>query len=117
MSDEHSYSHSYVYTMAYIERQKQLDPDGWRERRRLATQRWREKNREKQAAHNAISRALASGKIERPEHCERCGEECRPEAHHEDYEKRLEVVWLCRHCHARTTDWAPRSERMRKEAA
>jgi hypothetical protein len=103
--------------MAYAERQKAIDPEGWRERKRLATQRWRERNREKHAAHNAVARALASGKLERPEQCAECGETSRLEAHHADYAKKLEVVWLCRYCHAQTIDWTPRSERMRKQAA
>lgn len=33
------------------------------------------------------------------EPCQRCGKD-NAEKHHEDYEKPLEVVWLCRRCHA-----------------
>ena len=34
----------------------------------------------------------------KPELCERC-EEPKVEMHHPDYDKPLEVVWLCRPCH------------------
>jgi hypothetical protein len=35
----------------------------------------------------------------RPQHCSACGVECKPQGHHPDYSKPLEVVWLCRPCH------------------
>jgi hypothetical protein len=40
---------------------------------------------------------LRRGKIQRQE-CEDCGDP-NTEMHHEDYDKPLEVVWLCRDCH------------------
>lgn len=50
-------------------------------------------------ARTALNRALAQGKILRPNHCEMCGEQCKPQGHHHDYEQRLKVTWLCRKCH------------------
>src|SRR5260370_38957482 len=44
-------------------------------------------------AQSAVARAVKSGKlIQRP--CEKCGNP-KSEGHHPDYEKPLEVVWLC----------------------
>lgn len=43
--------------------------------------------------------AQSRGKL-RPEPCRRCGAEP-AEKHHPDYEKPLEVEWLCRSCHRR----------------
>ena len=36
----------------------------------------------------------------RPEACQRCGKECRTQAHHDDHSKPLDVMWLCPVCHA-----------------
>ena len=35
----------------------------------------------------------------KPEPCERCGDD-KSQAHHEDYSKPLDVMWLCSQCHA-----------------
>jgi len=56
-------------------------------------------NPEKIKAQRAITRAIKSGEISRPEICEICGKSCKPDAHHPDYNKPLEVSWLCRGCH------------------
>ena len=53
---------------------------------------WRGRNREKMRAHNAVQRAISSGKMARGT-CF-CG--APGEAHHPDYSKPLEVIWLCR---------------------
>lgn len=47
----------------------------------------------------AVSNALRRGHITRPSSCENCKKTCKPQAHHEDYSKKLEVKWLCRGCH------------------
>lgn len=50
-------------------------------------------------AQNKVNKAVASGRLLRPGRCSQCGEECKPDAHHADYSKPLEVEWLCRRCH------------------
>ena len=58
----------------------------------------------KLAAARAVSNAVRRGKIVKPSECEECHESFEPThitAHHEDYSKRLDVVWLCHACHAR----------------
>lgn len=58
---------------------------------------WRKADKRRQVAHSAVARALRAGKL-LPAPCERCGCE-KSLAHHEDYDKPLEVVWLCQPCH------------------
>ena len=52
------------------------------------------------AAHNAVSRAIRNGTLIRPENCDRCGVKCKPNAHHDDYARFLDVMFLCPICHA-----------------
>jgi len=51
------------------------------------------------AARVRVYQAVKSGKLIRPDHCTFCGIKCKPHAHHDDYEKPLEVIWLCSPCH------------------
>lgn len=60
---------------------------------------WRNKNKEKVYAHGVLNRALHNGKIDRPDRCSKCFCEEKLHAHHPDYNKPLEVIWLCRSCH------------------
>ena len=50
------------------------------------------------AARQTVKRYLKLGRISK-EPCIKCGEE-KVDAHHEDYMKPLEVIWLCRKHHA-----------------
>lgn len=52
------------------------------------------------AAHNAVTRAVKSGALIRPDHCSVCLVHGAPQAHHDDHAKKLDVMWLCPICHA-----------------
>lgn len=52
------------------------------------------------SARQAARTAVTSGKLVRPKYCTSCLNECTPQGHHPDYSKPLEVMWLCRSCHA-----------------
>ena len=54
-----------------------------------------------QAAHNAVCRAVRKGSLVKPNKCSLCGNAGRIEAHHSDYSKPLDVIWLCCECHKR----------------
>lgn len=59
--------------------------------------RWRAQDKRRVHCHNAVARAIKKGELV-PQNCERCGDE-KTVAHHEDYDKPLDVVWLCQPCH------------------
>ena len=67
-------------------------PEG-RAARARANKAWRQRNKQKLSAHNAVSKALLRGKIKR-QPCEQCQSQ-KAEAHHEDYSKPLVIRWLC----------------------
>ena len=58
---------------------------------------WHQEDRRRKAAHNAVTRAVKKGVLI-PEPCVKCGNQ-KSLAHHEDYDKKLEVMWLCQPCH------------------
>jgi hypothetical protein len=60
---------------------------------------WNSRNPAKRAALIATSNAIRDGKLTRPDACERCGEACKPVAHHSDFAKPLDVLWICTTCH------------------
>lgn len=57
------------------------------------------KDRPKELARSYIYKQISRGKLVKPNQCEKCMKECKPEAHHGDYDKPLEVRWLCKICH------------------
>lgn len=64
---------------------------------RIAAARQREKHPEKIAARNAVTIAVRK-KTLNAQPCSRCGA-LPTHAHHPDYAKPLEVIWLCVTCH------------------
>lgn len=59
------------------------------------------KTSKRRAANMKLRIAVRSGKIKKPDHCSKCGVKCNPEGHHLDYNKPLNVIWLCPSCHAK----------------
>lgn len=56
--------------------------------------------------HDLVERAIEKGIITRKTHCESCGDtgeikdgRTKIQAHHEDYNKPLDIKWLCQRCH------------------
>ena len=58
-----------------------------------ASEKWDEANYFKKIAHSKVSNALKRGAL-RKKSCKKCGNK-NVHAHHEDYNKPLNVVWLC----------------------
>lgn len=61
--------------------------------------RYRQKYPEKIKAGSCVGYAIKLGKLVRPDVCEQCDTKCKPEAHHPDYDKPLDVTWMCIKCH------------------
>jgi ribosomal protein S27AE len=61
------------------------------------TRAWRSEDKRRSSAHVAVAKAIRNGAL-LPLPCIRCGEQ-KSLAHHEDYDKPLEVMWLCQPCH------------------
>lgn len=53
----------------------------------------------KYRARMILNIAVRDGKIKRPLSCEKCGAVGMVYGHHEDYDKPLDVQWLCADCH------------------
>ena len=68
------------------------------EKLRLVLKRSRSKHPEKSRARMAVAYASRRGLLVRGSCCV-CNGDKYIEAHHEDYSKTLEVMWLCRSCH------------------
>jgi hypothetical protein len=51
-------------------------------------------------ARSNVGYALAKGRMNKPDACQKCGARGKVEAHHNDYSMPLQVDWLCRSCHS-----------------
>lgn len=64
----------------------------------IARKKFRAKYPEKHKAHNVVNNAIKRGRIKKQD-CQVCGSSD-SEAHHDDYSKPLDVIWLCPKHHA-----------------
>lgn len=67
---------------------------------RRSAMRWARQYPERRQAHKAVAKARKDGILVKPSTCEWCVEPAAI-AHHEDYSKPLQVIWLCDKCHSR----------------
>lgn len=54
---------------------------------------------DKWKVHYQVSKAVKEGRLERPTTCSKCGIKGKIQAHHEDYSKPFEIIWVCMKCH------------------
>ena len=109
--------------IAAIEKKRNLKPD---RKRHLASnlKRWRRENpakvrlqvdKKKYVARNVVNNAVRDGRLQKSCCCKRCGSEKKIQAHHGDYAKPLDVVWLCEKCH-NEIQWSDHEEKKQKNA-
>lgn len=79
--------------------------------RAKAREEYRKTDKGKKAIYNSVKNYRAKHperqkiyrdclkKLDNPHICSNCGSDILVEAHHNDYSKPFEVVWLCRKCH------------------
>jgi len=70
-----------------------------REAHSKAIERWRQANQVRRAAHIILGNAVRDGRVQ-PLPCLECGGKA--EAHHPDYDRPLDVIWLCTTHHKET---------------
>lgn len=76
-----------------------LSTDHGKKKRNERSAKWEKENREKCRIHDRTMYAVKTGKLIRPNFCSKCFKECKPQAHHKDYSKPYEVIWICQRCH------------------
>ena len=86
-----------------------------RAKARDITKRWREENPAGYKAHTAVSNAVRDGRISKGS-CLFC-ESTEVHAHHKDYDKPFDVIWLCPKCHHRLHAAFPETEGQGKGAS
>ena len=85
-----------------LEKVRQYDRDRGKNPERIKanteiTKIWRAEDLRRRKAHYSVSQAIKKGILIRQPCC-RCNE-TKSLAHHEDYDKPLDVMWLCQPCH------------------
>ena len=66
---------------------------------RMFSKEWYLLNPNAKKAHTAVANAIKSGKLKR-QPCKKCGATKNIHGHHKDYNKVLDVDWLCVRCHS-----------------
>lgn len=77
------------------------NPEPYRKRQKAYSDLHKEEMRIMARARQRVRYAIQRGELTRPDKCEWCGNEGSIEGAHYDYEKPLEVKWLCKPCHAK----------------
>ena len=83
--------------------QDKVKRERYAERRKEYAKEYSRKNLKdplKVSARTQLNNAVKCKSIIKPNKCEKCLERHQLNAHHCDYSKPLEVVWLCTKCHA-----------------
>lgn len=79
-------------------RNRRGNPDEIRKQKQREARRFAEDPR-KAYARRKVNFHVRKGWLKKPDACERCGAIAKLDGSHDDYDKPLEVEWLCRPCH------------------
>lgn len=90
----------YMCIPCWRERAKEYrDTEQGKEKERIKARRMSRKHLQASRARAKAKHAIKIGTIVKPEECEDCGTKAELAAHHEDYSKPLDVVFVCSDCH------------------
>lgn len=102
IGDARAYDRYRYHTDPYRKQAARTSHENWVKKNpegpTITSREWRTRNPEKYRAQNAVNNAIRDGKLER-KGCSVCG--AKAHAHHEDYAKPLDVIWLCPEHHAK----------------
>lgn len=73
--------------------------DKWKKLKKHYDQVYERENKEKIRAQSKVRCAIYRKKLVRPSVCDICHSVCKVHAHHNDYSKPFEIVWMCPTCH------------------
>lgn len=87
----------------FMARARKKDPEKFRERARLRLLNpdYKARHSQKIKARAMLNHAVRDGKVMKPQTCFECSQVTPLQAHHHDYAKPLDVVWLCSLCHGK----------------
>jgi len=71
----------------------------YKKRKNEYDQMYRKEHKEKARAHDKVKYAVSQGQLIRSKVCEVCKCASKTHAHHEDYSKPYDVIWMCPTCH------------------
>jgi hypothetical protein len=93
-------NHERYLEKARIAQAKYFRTEKGREKYKLQGEAVRSRFPEKMKARRFMRTAIGNGTLLKPSKCSLCeSEEFQIDAHHPDYSKPLEVVWVCKPCH------------------
>jgi hypothetical protein len=81
------------------EKLKIENPEKYYAQKTKARRNYRKNHSEKAKAQSLFNEAVRAGKIIKPDYCWLCDKKCELEAHHFDYSKPYDVIWVCSECH------------------
>lgn len=97
--DAHQHRHGNGRERVLASDRKRSQQPNRKELRKVIFERWKDQHPNRRRANVVLGNAIRCGKV-MPQPCWVCGQKA--EGHHPDYDRPLDVVWLCRAHHMQT---------------
>ena len=96
LNDVHEHRLKNIDKIREYDRERAKNPERAKKAAEVS-ERWRKADKRRTQCHNAVTRAIRKGVLT-AENCCKCGAE-KTYAHHESYDRPLDVQWYCQPCH------------------